>query len=265
MPLRDSELTQILFENFSKNKLALSILLNINCSKIPFVVLNPEKGEIDAIKRDERVPLEHVRIGPNRRLSLRENVRRSLKVALPQKVALVEVAEYDSQEKQICSRSVVLEDPDEFEWSDSGSCKSFLTHQPRKKPKKTKHKVRSFEEIEKVLNFGNNAKQITRTKLIQNPTIDDLKQSAIKIRKRKHDRFNLSKTTRVTRGKSRRRGPRAQKILQESQQQIDKQYLRSLEQFWENYNRDKNLLKMKSLVDNFGSMKRIRQEYSREA
>lgn len=193
VPLRDSELTQILFENFSKNKLALSILLNINCSKIPFIVLNPEAGEVEAIRADERVPLEHVRIGLNRRLSLREDMRRSLKVRYPQQVSLVEVADSDSDEKHICARSVAMESADEFDWNDSASCKSFLTHRPKRKPKKTACKVRYVEQIEKVLNFGNNAKQITRTKLVRNPTIDGLKRSAVRVRQRQKHEFNLSK------------------------------------------------------------------------
>ena len=61
----------------------------------------------------------------------------------------------------------------------------------KKKINKIGRKQRIFDEIQKVLNFGNDAKQITKMKLIQNPTIDDLKKSAIKLKKRNKFKLNL--------------------------------------------------------------------------
>ena len=196
VPLRDSELTRLLFENFSKQKLSLNIMLNINCSKIPFIVLNPIKGEIDRIKNENKYPLEHITIGDNRRLSLRENLRRSLNVkGKQQKVSLVEVKDCED-EIEICTKSVDFGEEEDIEWSAHGSCKSFMTHQPKKKQKKTQSGKRFFDEIQKVLDFGNNAKKITKIKLIKNPTIDELKKSAVKMARRNKFKLNIGKSIR---------------------------------------------------------------------
>ena len=118
-------------------------------------------------------------------------MRRSLNIkGPPQQVSLVEIE--NSTEREICCKSVDLEEDNNFDWSDTSSVKSFMTHQPRRKKKATP-KTRIFDQIQKVLDFGSKAKQITRTKLFKNPTIEKLKNSAIKEKQRQKHVFNLSK------------------------------------------------------------------------
>jgi predicted RNA-binding Zn ribbon-like protein len=79
-----------------------------------------------------------------------------------------------------------------LDWSDTASCSSFMTYQPKKKKKlKKNRKMKWFEEIQNVLDFGEKAKQITKTKLIKNPTIENLKKSALQLREMKKRKFQL--------------------------------------------------------------------------
>lgn len=183
VPLRDSELTRLVFENFSKSKLSLNILLNVNCSKVPFIVLNPQPEDLEALPSRSKTKSELVKVGPERRLTVREDMRRSLGVkGPPKKVSLVDVAaSAGDSEVEICNKSVDLGE-DVLDWSDTASCASFRTCQAsNKRPRKKKEKIKWFEEIEKVLEFGENAKQITNVKLIKNPTIENLKKSALRL------------------------------------------------------------------------------------
>ena len=47
--MRESKLTKILFSKFSQSKLSISLLLNIDCSDLPFAVLNLEKEMINSL------------------------------------------------------------------------------------------------------------------------------------------------------------------------------------------------------------------------
>ena len=249
-------MTRLLFENLSKEKLTLSILLNINCSRIPFIVVNPSKEDLRKVGKVD-FPSEHVRVAESRRLSIRENTRGSLHVkGVPQKVSLVEVASED--ELPICSRSVHSE---EQEWSDAASCSSFLTQQPSRLKQKRK-KLRWHDQIQNVLDFGNKAKQITRVKLMKNPTIEDLKRSAVRLAKRRKQNFNLGK--KVTEGSQRSLRMKTNKIFEESRKEVDQKYISILQKFFEQHTLKENILKLDMTVPNFESLQMVRNEYRKQ-